>query len=269
MTRRRLAIASAAVALASLAAVIGVVAATGTSVASVARPSSRALVGIHKIRHVIVIMQENRSFDSYFGTYPGSGRNPDDERRLTVCLPDPTTGGCVAPFHDPADATAVGRHAAAADRRHQRREDGRVRRAGGGGLARLPGPEQPGLRATPGHADVMGYHDGHEIPNYWTYAKTSCCRTTCSSRTRRGACPAHLFMVSEWSARCTYGGSDELHELAAARSAEAAGRLRCIRTAEPPEYAWTDLTYLLHKHQRELGAITCSTGPSPTARPHR
>src|SRR5579859_2157990 len=29
-------------------------------------------VGIHKIRHVVVIMQENRSFDSYFGTYPGA-----------------------------------------------------------------------------------------------------------------------------------------------------------------------------------------------------
>src|SRR5436305_14585750 len=28
--------------------------------------------GIHKIQHVVVIMQENRSFDSYFGTYPGA-----------------------------------------------------------------------------------------------------------------------------------------------------------------------------------------------------
>ena len=28
--------------------------------------------GIHKIKHVIIVMQENRSFDSYFGTYPGA-----------------------------------------------------------------------------------------------------------------------------------------------------------------------------------------------------
>ena len=28
--------------------------------------------GIHKIKHVVIIMQENRSFDSYFGTYPGA-----------------------------------------------------------------------------------------------------------------------------------------------------------------------------------------------------
>src|SRR5579862_4355035 len=32
--------------------------------------------GIHKIQHVIVIMQENRSFDSYFGTFPGADGIP-------------------------------------------------------------------------------------------------------------------------------------------------------------------------------------------------
>src|SRR5579884_3491553 len=32
--------------------------------------------GIHKIKHVIIIMQENRSFDSYFGTFPGADGIP-------------------------------------------------------------------------------------------------------------------------------------------------------------------------------------------------
>ncbi len=31
---------------------------------------------IHRIDHAIVIMQENRSFDSYFGTYPGADGLP-------------------------------------------------------------------------------------------------------------------------------------------------------------------------------------------------
>jgi phospholipase C len=31
---------------------------------------------IHKIEHVVVIMQENRSFDSYFGTFPGADGIP-------------------------------------------------------------------------------------------------------------------------------------------------------------------------------------------------
>jgi phospholipase C len=47
--------------------------------------SAAALDGIHKIQHVVVIMQENRSFDQYFGTYPAGGlprrqgRRPDGE----------------------------------------------------------------------------------------------------------------------------------------------------------------------------------------------
>ena len=37
--------------------------------------------GIHKIKHIIVIEQENRSFDSYFGTYPGADGIPMNEWR--------------------------------------------------------------------------------------------------------------------------------------------------------------------------------------------
>ena len=44
--------------------------------------------GIHKIQHVIVIMQENRSFDSYFGTYPGADDIPMRHGRPDVCVAD-------------------------------------------------------------------------------------------------------------------------------------------------------------------------------------
>src|ERR1700680_4966295 len=47
--------------------------------------------GIHKIRHVIVIMQENRSFDSYFGTFPGADGIPMKNGMPSVCIPDPQT----------------------------------------------------------------------------------------------------------------------------------------------------------------------------------
>src|SRR6478735_8050254 len=57
--------------LAVLGAVVAGVAASG-SYSSDPAP----LTGIHKIRHVIVVMQENRSFDSYFGTYPGADGLP-------------------------------------------------------------------------------------------------------------------------------------------------------------------------------------------------
>ena len=34
-------------------------------------PDTVSHAGLDKIKHVVVIMQENRSFDSYFGTFPG------------------------------------------------------------------------------------------------------------------------------------------------------------------------------------------------------
>src|SRR4051794_929442 len=60
-----------------------------------------AIADIHKIQHVIVIMQENRSFDSYFGTYPGADGIPMDSSGVpTVCVPNPAKGRCDRPFHD-------------------------------------------------------------------------------------------------------------------------------------------------------------------------
>ena len=57
---------------------------------------------IHKIKHVVIIMQENRSFDSYFGTYPGADGIPGLAGNLgrMPCVPDAETHPCVKPFHD-------------------------------------------------------------------------------------------------------------------------------------------------------------------------
>ena len=68
---------------------------------------------IHKIRHVVIIMQENRSFDSYFGTYPGADGIPGlagNPGRLP-CIPDPLRHRCVHPYHDPSAHNAGGPHA--------------------------------------------------------------------------------------------------------------------------------------------------------------
>jgi len=66
--------------------------------------------GIHKIKHVVVFQQENRSFDSYFGTFPGADGIPMRGGRPTVCVPDPRTGNCVAPYVDHADVNGGGPH---------------------------------------------------------------------------------------------------------------------------------------------------------------
>src|SRR5438552_1964347 len=82
-------------------------------------PSARGLAtpsGIAKIRHVVMIMQENRSFDSYFGTFPSADGIPMRDGVPAVCLPDPQTGRCVRPFHDLSDLNQGSAHDAVAAR---------------------------------------------------------------------------------------------------------------------------------------------------------
>jgi len=42
---------------------------------------------VSKIKHIIIIMQENRSFDHYFGTYPGADGIPMEGGKPKACLP--------------------------------------------------------------------------------------------------------------------------------------------------------------------------------------
>src|SRR5579859_494329 len=123
-------------------------------------------VGIHKIKHVVIIMQENRSFDNYFGTFPGAAGIPLHNGQPSVCLPAPKIHRCVRPFHDRRDVNYGGPHdsnASAADINHGKmngflaQQEAAVAKCGCG----TPNPPN----------DAVGYHTGKEIPNYWTYAR--------------------------------------------------------------------------------------------------
>src|SRR4051794_20124815 len=84
----------------------------GLSGASIAAPlrAQESPAGIHKIQHVVVIMQENRSFDQYFGTYPGADGIPMKNGVPTVCVPDPQAHTCVKPYPDHNDVNGAGPH---------------------------------------------------------------------------------------------------------------------------------------------------------------
>src|SRR5712692_2147087 len=88
--------------------VTAMLAACGTS--SSPTSTTNQASGINKIKHVIVIMQENRSFDSYFGTYPGADGIPMQNGVSTVCAIDPRTNQCVKPYYDPNDLNHGGPH---------------------------------------------------------------------------------------------------------------------------------------------------------------
>ena len=66
--------------------------------------------GIHKIKHVIIVMQENGSFDSYFGTFPGADGIPMRGGVPTACAPNPKRGA-PGPTTTGLTATAAARTA--------------------------------------------------------------------------------------------------------------------------------------------------------------
>lgn len=253
-------------------------------------------------------MQENRSFDSYFGTYPGADGLPTDGHgHFTSCVPDPRMHGCDPPFHDPLQVNGGGPHnqdSAAADV-DGGKMDGFVRQAdlpagrACGAPAPVCNPRAP--------EDVMGYHDAREIPNYWRWAHDFTLDDHMFQPNASWSLPAHLFMVSGWSARCSrlndpsscvnddeLGGfkTDQItgfHDARIGQAARASGNARLARldgclvhngvaaTATglnlrdvslptalrrckpfaPPRvarrmrsfsnYAWTDLTWLMHR----------------------
>jgi phospholipase C len=224
----------------ALAAVFALTAPAGTH-----RKPPKAPVGIHKIKHVIVIMQENRSFDHYFGTYPGADGFPRTaDGDFAVCVPDPAKGDCQKPYHDMRDLNAGGPHGAANATAEvaDGKMDGFIGQAEFGRRAGcIKNPNDPLCSRRAENPDVMGYHDGQDIPNYWAYARNFVLQDHMFEPNASWSLPAHLFMVSEWSARCSRRGDP----------------MSCVEAIQNPvnpakaraDYAWTDLTYLLHKHR--------------------
>jgi len=183
------------------------------------------VTGIHKIKHVIVIMQENRSFDSYFGHFPGAVGIPNG-----TCVPDPVNTGCVTPFVDHQDSNKGGPHMNAnslADTDHGQM-DGFV------GQAEL---HCRGVAPCP--TEVMGYHTAFDIPNYWKYAKNFVLADNFFESDHSWSVPAHLNMVSAWSATCSHPANP--------LSCVGSDEPRVRSAAHPHPFGWTDLTWLLNR----------------------
>ena len=232
----------------AIAVAVATTAATGSFGTARGAAAPQSDDGIHKIRHIVVIMQENRSFDSYFGTYPGANGIPMRDGAPSVCVTDPKTSKCVTPYHDSNDVNYGGPHSAldASLDIGGGHMDGFIGRAERGGIKcrgmntnpRCLGSESP---------DVMGYHDRRELPNYWTYADDFVLQDAMFEPNASWSLPEHLFMVSEWSAKCAVKDDPQscVNEL---QSPDYPGPVRG-RPYVAPNYAWTDLTYLLHKHR--------------------
>ena len=143
-----------------------------------------------QIKHVIVILQENRSFDLYFGTYPGADGIPMQNGVPTVCVPDPQTRTCLKPYVDHADVNGGGPHSAvnATADVDAGKMDGFV---GQQISLRERDAQTPPIRPvpTPSPRTSWGITPRATSPTIGRTQRISSSRTTCLSRTRRGACP--------------------------------------------------------------------------------
>ena len=169
----------------------------GTQAPTQSPPPPTAPPGLNKIQHFVFIMQENRSFDHYFGAYPGAEGLPPG-----VCIPNPAGGACIAPYHDTAIVNQGGAHNWA-----------NALKCIDGGLmdGYIAGAVTP-----PG--DVMGWHDYHELSNYWDYAQLYVLQDRLFESITSYSLPAHLYMLAAQSGGYIGTGSLTRNRLASRKS---------------------------------------------------
>ena len=107
----------------------------------------------------------------------------------------------------------------------------------------------------------MGYHTAGDIPNYWTYAKDFVLQDHMFESNASWSLPAHLYMVSEWSADCTRHNDPSSCVNALQKPGQRPQNFPAVyggATQNTPIYAWTDITYLLDKARVSWGYYVVS-----------
>jgi len=220
--------------------------------------------GLDKLDHLIFIVQENRSFDHYFGTYPGADGIPTDpDGDFAVCIPDKwQNGACVPPYVTRSFDQNGGPHnrAASITDVNGGRMDGFIEalpyRENFCWVAREQ-PECVDYLGPQGQPDVMSVHTAKTIPNYWAYAERYVLQDAMFAPVDSWTLPSHLFMLSAWSAYCP----DVEDPMSCRTDLDLSDPDRRWMYGDDPKYAWTDVTFLLDEFGVEwryyIGNDTC------------
>ncbi len=164
-----------------------VVPAFASSAKPITKQPTRKAATVTPIQYLVVIFQENVSFDHYFGTYPNA-LNPKFENKFKAAANTPTVNGLTAtllnnnPNLNPANGTGATNpfrldpsQANTNDQDHAYTPE---QQAFDNGLMDLfplytgtagPPPAGGGIVNTNGL--VMGYYDGNTVTGLWNYAQ--------------------------------------------------------------------------------------------------
>jgi phospholipase C len=145
--------------------------------------------GLSAIENVVIVFQENHTFDNYFGTYPGA----DGTAGKDICLPQAKGtskggaggGGCIAPFHDSSLTPVDMSHAWTTA--HDDYDGGKM----------------DGFVYTEGNKETMGYYDGGDLARYWKAAQQYVLFDSYFTAVMSESLPNHLYLVAGQSGGIT------------------------------------------------------------------
>jgi len=146
-----------------------------------AATGATALETTTPIKHVITLMQENHSFDNYFGTYPGADGIPEG-----ACMPyepDDPSAGCVEPFRiDDRAVVDLGHNLTTFVEQYN---DGRM----DGFLKVFEDQVETGDLS-------VGYYDDENLPYYWNVADNYVLFDRFFTSAKGGSVPNHFYWVT-------------------------------------------------------------------------
>jgi len=164
------------------------------------KPTTTVPTTATPIQHLVVIFQENVSFDHYFGTYPNA-TNPAGEPKFKPAPDTPAVNGLSGglqsnnPNLNPANGAGASNpfrldrsQAVTADQNHDYSAE---QRAFDAGLMDLfP------LYTSSGGNEVMGYYDGNTVTGLWNYAQFFAMSDNSYSTTFGPSTPGVINLVS-------------------------------------------------------------------------
>ena len=163
-----------------------------------------------KIQHIVFIVQENHSFDNYFGTYPGA----NGDANVSVLIdPDNSSSGRISPFHisanvtvntgvaDPDDPITVKTGVSDSDDLIDSAQ-GSTSIAGDLGHSwevaheSYDNGKMDGFIEADNSTLCMGYYDRRDIPYYWDYANHYVLDDNFFASIMGPSFPTHLYIAS-------------------------------------------------------------------------